>query len=298
MLPSKIYLLAGHRGATILYYLLVRNEDGFMDRRLLLLCFLCGELRAATPLIVSHRAGMGHFSQASPAAIQYSIALGIDFVELDLRLTADDVPVVHHDPEINPQLCAWRDGGTPPAGLAIADLPLARLKALRCGIGINQQFPDQIAVTHNLLTLREALALIALQDTQINLMLELKSVGLRKTRRFVRKVLTIVRESGLSHRVNLQSADLRISGLFKHSAAWHKIPLMANIVAAPAQWITSRRVAVLQRLGKRVVAYTVNNPQQWENLLQAGVDGLITDTPRTLKEFLDRRAHRFSQANR
>ena len=77
---------------------------------------MCSKLQAA-PLIMSHRAGMGHFSQASPASIQYSIALGIDFIELDLRLSADDVPVVHHDQEINPQLCAWRDGRTPLAEL-------------------------------------------------------------------------------------------------------------------------------------------------------------------------------------
>lgn len=274
-----------------------------MGRRILLLCLLCGELRAA-PLIMSHRAGMGHFSQASPQAIQHSLALGIDFIELDLRLSADDVPVVHHDPEINPQLCTWHDGRTPSAGLAIATLSLAQLKTLRCGIRANPRFPDQTAVIHDLLTLQEVLTIIAAQDTQINLMLELKSVGLRKTRRFVRKVLSIVQASGLSHRINLQSADLRIVVLFKQIAAWRKIPLRSDIVAAPMNWLTPRRVALLQRLGKQVVAYTVNTPQEWEDLLRAGVDGFITDYPRMLKEFLDHRefadrhTYRFSRSRR
>ena len=268
-----------------------------MGRRMLLLCLSCSKLQAA-PLIMSHRAGMGHFSQASPASIQYSIALGIDFIELDLRLSADDVPVVHHDHEINPQLCSWRDGRTPAAELAIASLPLAQMKALHCGIRANPQFSGQIPVTHYLFTLREVLALIAAQDTQINLMLELKSVGLRKARRFVRKVLTIIQESGLSHRINLQSADFRIIGLLKQIPSWRKIPLIADITALPANLLTPRRVAMLHRLGKRVVAYTVNDPQEWEDLLQTGVDGFITDYPRTLKEFLDRRAYRFSQSSR
>lgn len=265
--------------------------------RLLLLCLLCNELHAA-PLIMSHRAGMGHFSQASPKAIQHSIALGTDFIELDLRLTADDVPVVHHDPEINPQLCTYRDGRTPSAELAIATLPLTQLKTLRCGIRANPRFPDQTPVTHDLLTLQEVLTLIAAQDTQINLMLELKSVGLRKTPRFVREVLTIVQQSGLSQRINLQSADIRIVALLKQIAAWRKIPLRTDIVAAPMNWLTPRRVALLQRLGKQVVAYTVNTPQEWEDLLRIGVDGFITDYPRTLKEFLDRHTYRFSQSRR
>ena len=234
----------------------------------------------------------------SPVSIQYSIALGIDFIELDLRLSADDVPVVHHDQEINPQLCAWRDGRTLEEELVISSLLLAQMKALRCGIRANPQFSEQTPVTHHLLTLQEVLDLIALQDTQTNLMLELKSVGLRKARRFVRKVLTIIQESGLSHRINLQSADVRIIGLLKHTVARRKIPLISDIAALPASLLTPRRVALLHRLGKRVIAYTVNDPQAWEDLLQAGVDGFITDYPSVLKEFIDRRAYRFSQSNR
>ena len=268
-----------------------------MGRMMLLLCFSCGGLQAA-PLVMSHRAGMGHFSQASPASIQYSIALGVDFIELDLRLSDDDVPVVHHDHSIDPQLCAWHDG-TPLSGeLAISSLPLARLKTLYCGLRANPQFSKQKPVIHHLLTLQEVLTIIATQDTQINLMLELKGVGLYKASRFVRKVLTIIQESGLSDRINLQSADVYIIGLIKRIAAWRKIPLVADIVAAHANVLTPRRVAALQRLGKRVVAYTVNTPQEWEDLLQAGVDGFITDYPRTLKEFLDHRAYRFSQSSR
>ena len=268
-----------------------------MGRGMLLLCLSCGDLQAA-PLIISHRAGMGHFSQASPASIQYSIALGIDFIELDLRLSADDVPVVHHDHDINPQLCAWRDGRALSAELSIASLPLAWLKALHCGIRANPQFSKQTPVIHHIFTLQEVLTFIAAQDTQINLMLELKSVEWYKARRFVRKVLTIIQESGLSHRINLQSANFLIVGLLKQIAAWRKILLMADIVAVPANVLTPLHIVVLQRLGKRVVAYTVNTQQEWEDLLQAGVDGFITDYPRTLRTFLQRRAYRFSPSSR
>lgn len=268
-----------------------------MARNAFILCLLSGKLHAA-PLIMSHRAGMGHFSQASPAAIQYSIALGINAIELDLRLSKDDVPIVHHDPEINPQLCAWRDSGTSSGELAVTTLSLAQLKALVCGIGTNRQFPEQRPVPHHIHTLQEVLTLIATQDTQIELMLELKSVGLRKARRFVRKVLTIVEESGLSHRINLQSADMGIVALLKFITASRGITLITDIFAAPAHWLTPRRVGWLHQLGKRVVAYTVNTPQAWEELLQAGVDGFITDYPQTLKEFIDDRTYRFSQSSR
>ena len=259
-----------------------------MRRGAILLYFLCSELQAST-LIMSHRAGMGHFPQASPAAIAYSISLGIQFIELDLRFTADGVPVVHHDSDIDPQLCRWSDGSTPERGLAIASLSLAQLKQLHCGITTHPEFPDQVPAPHHILTLQDMLALIMQQDAEVNLMLELKRVGLRKTYAFVRSVLAIINSSGMSHRINLQSSSPSIVTAIKKISLWRRIDLIKDIVAAPADLITPRRVAFLQRLGKRVVAYTVNEPEQWEILLQAGVDGFITDYPRTLKEFLARR---------
>ena len=268
-----------------------------MIRSVILISLLCSELQAA-PLIISHRAGMGHFPQGSPAAIQYSIALGIDFIELDLRFSADGVPVVYHNSHIDPQLCAYQDGSVPTEQLAIAALPLTEIKALHCGLVVNPQFPEQIPAPHHILTLQEVLTIIATQDTSIELMFELKHVGSHKVRSFVRTMLTVIEDSGLSHRINLQSADPYIVGMLKHIAAWRKIPRVTNILAAPANLLTPRRVAWLQRLGKRVVAYTVNTPQEWEKLLQADVDGIITDYPRALKEFLANRTKRFLPAHR
>ena len=267
-----------------------------MIRSVILISLLCSELQAA-PLIISHRAGMGNFPQGSPAAIQYSIALGIDFIELDLRFSADGVPVVYHNSDIDPQLCAYQDGSVPTEQLAIAALPLTEIKALRCGLIVNPQFPEQIPAPHHILTLQEVLTSIATQDMSIKLMLELKHVGSRKIRSFVRTVLTVIENSGLSHRINLQSADPYIVGMLKHIAAWHKIPLIANVVAVPANLLPPR-LAWLQRLGVRVVGYTVNTPQEWEKLLQADVDGIITDYPRALKEFLANRTKRFLPAHR
>lgn len=266
-----------------------------MKRGAILLYFLCSELQAS-PLIMSHRAGMGHFPQASPAAIVHSISLGIQFIELDLRLTADGVPVVHHDSDIDPRLCRWRDGHIPKRELAIASLSLAQLKQLQCGITTHPEFPDQIPAQHDILTLQEMLAFIMARDNEVNLMLELKSVGLRKTYTFVRRVLAIIDDSGISHRINLQSSSPSIVAAIKKISLWRRIKLIKDIVASPAGLITPRRVAFLQRLGKRVVVYTINAPEQWEKLLQAGVDGFITDYPRELKEFLARRTIDFHAA--
>jgi len=53
-------------------------------------------------LVSAHRGGAGddHSSENTLAAFEAAIALGCDYVEFDLRLTADGTPVVFHDDEL------------------------------------------------------------------------------------------------------------------------------------------------------------------------------------------------------
>ena len=52
-------------------------------------------------LRIGHRGAAGHASENTLAAIQKGIVLGVDFVELDVRLTADGVLVILHDATVN-----------------------------------------------------------------------------------------------------------------------------------------------------------------------------------------------------
>jgi glycerophosphoryl diester phosphodiesterase len=68
------------------------------------------------PLVVAHRgASAAHPPGNTVEAFAAAVALGADWVELDVRLTADGVLVVHHDPDLP-------DGRTI-AALAAAELP-------------------------------------------------------------------------------------------------------------------------------------------------------------------------------
>ncbi len=52
---------------------------------------------AARPLVIAHRGASGYLPEHTLAAKAYAYALGADFIEQDLVLTKDDVPVVLHD---------------------------------------------------------------------------------------------------------------------------------------------------------------------------------------------------------
>lgn len=52
---------------------------------------------AAGPVVVAHRGASGYLPEHTRAAKAYAHALGADYLEQDLVLTKDDVPVVLHD---------------------------------------------------------------------------------------------------------------------------------------------------------------------------------------------------------
>jgi glycerophosphoryl diester phosphodiesterase len=64
---------------------------------LALLMGSCGFAQGAKPLVIAHRGESGYLPEHTLAAKAYAHALGADFLEQDLVLTKDDVPVVLHD---------------------------------------------------------------------------------------------------------------------------------------------------------------------------------------------------------
>src|SRR5690349_2278871 len=53
------------------------------------------------PLVFAHRGGCAIGPENTIAAFDRGLAAGADGLELDVRLSADGVPVVHHDPYLD-----------------------------------------------------------------------------------------------------------------------------------------------------------------------------------------------------
>lgn len=48
-------------------------------------------------LLIAHRCGLDRYPELTLEAAQYSLAIGADYVEIDIRMTADGMPVICHD---------------------------------------------------------------------------------------------------------------------------------------------------------------------------------------------------------
>lgn len=99
--------------------------------------------------VQGHRGARGHRPENTLAGFELAFDLGVSSIETDLHLSADDVPVLVHDPHINPALCVNRPGhASPDVSLRplVRSLSLAQLRGYRVERNPDSSaFPDQTA---------------------------------------------------------------------------------------------------------------------------------------------------------
>ncbi|MCE7998359.1 MAG: hypothetical protein HEP70_05830 [Rhodobiaceae bacterium] len=101
------------------------------------------------PLKIAHRGGTGLWPENTMGAFERAIADGADGIELDVHLSKDGVPVVHHDEALKPAIARGPDSEwlTKPTPL-IKELTFDELQAydigrLRPGARYSARYPDQ-----------------------------------------------------------------------------------------------------------------------------------------------------------
>ena len=90
--------------------------------RALFACWVALALPAYAFDLQGHRGARGLMPENSLAAFQHALELGVTTLELDIAITADGVPVISHDPALNPALTRdaqgrWLTHVPPPCGL-------------------------------------------------------------------------------------------------------------------------------------------------------------------------------------
>lgn len=81
-------------------------------------------------------------------SFEVALDAGVSTLELDLHLSADDIPVVWHDPRLDPAKCRGTDPSLPPAGATplVRDLTAVQLNTYICDQNPRPDtYPDQSA---------------------------------------------------------------------------------------------------------------------------------------------------------
>ena len=169
-----------------------------------------------------HRGTRGLMPENTLAAFERALEIGVTTLELDIAITADGVPVISHDPALNPALTRDRSGQWLKAtGPLIRSLTLEQLQAYDIGrvdlaSAYGRQFPLQqardgervptLAALFKLVRERGADAVRFAIETKIHPDRPNETAAPKE---FVDTVLAVIRDAGMVGRVRIISFDWR-----------------------------------------------------------------------------------------
>ena len=173
--------------------------------------------------IHGHRGARGLLPENTLPAFEHALALGVDAVELDVGITLDGVPVVHHDRRLDPDHTRDRSGAwLAPPGPLLRTLDVEALAAFDVGRAAPggetaKRFPRQAPRDGaRVPLLREVLALAQRSGggrLHFDVELKLTPAAPEETAgpvEFARAVVTALRAAGAIDRVQVQSFDWRV----------------------------------------------------------------------------------------
>ncbi|GAK22258.1 glycerophosphoryl diester phosphodiesterase [Vibrio sp. JCM 19052] len=230
-----------------------------------------------TTLLIGHRGVAGKFPENTKVSVQAAIDLGLNWVEVDVQPTKDNVLVVCHDHTVN--RCSNGKG-------RVDQMTLSELKTLDFGRWFSDEFANE-----SIMTLSELLELAAENDLNLNIEVKVDHHSANDVAQMVAQTLLdgpLPKErillSSFSHDV--------IRALHKHCEGYRlgvlsefftrKDRLLLEEVDAYScnlniNWVRSRQINKLQQAGYKVMCYTVNNPNKLKHL--PILDGIFSDHP-------------------
>lgn len=241
------------------------------------------------PSVIGHRGAAAYAPENTLESIRTAAEIGAKWVELDVKLTKDSVPIIFHDDTLERTTSGY--------GL-VAETNYDDIKELEAGLWFSEGFTGVVVPT-----LEEALEEILKLNLGVNLeikpcpgrevetaevMLDLLSQGWDD--------LSRVLISSFQH-VSLEVAydmvpDFHRGLLLEEEwpENWKELAdyLKVSSINFNGNTATREQVEELIELQKPVCAYTINDVNTARRLRQWGVDAFFTDDPETINDSLFR----------
>jgi glycerophosphoryl diester phosphodiesterase len=255
-------------------------------------------LDGSTTIAFAHRGGAGEAPENTLPAFEAAVALGYRYLETDVHLTRDGVLLAFHDGSLD-RLTDRVE--------RIGDLSLAEVREADAGYafttdgGLTYPFRNTgvvIPTLEELLTRWNDVSvnIDAKADDTVAPLVELVSrldafnrvcIGSFSDRR-------VARIRALAGGRICSSMGQVASGMAYIASRSGRMPRFhADCLQVPQRWgrlrIDRRFVNAAHHAGLHVHVWTVDDEAEMESLLDLGVDGIMTDRPRILKQVLEAR---------
>jgi glycerophosphoryl diester phosphodiesterase len=249
------------------------------------------------PLVIGHRGAAASAPENTLAGLRRAKVLGCTWVEFDVRLTGDGVPVLCHDSRL--------DRTTNGSGWVSAHT-LAAVRSCDAGSWFDPTYAGE-----RIPTLEEALLLCAELDLGANV--ELKAD--RGWQYPVAAAVAAALQQLHGHPPAVLVSSFHRSGIFKVHDLAPDIPRGILFRVVPRNWaeiaarfdctmigadhrrLRPRRIAAIRAAGYALAAYTVNDPARARLLFDWGVTSVFSDAPDIIRRVCPERHAPLAQSS-
>lgn len=236
--------------------------------------------------IIAHRGASSLAPENTLAAFRQAHALQTEWIEFDVTLTKDRVPIIFHDKETHRT--------TNLIGRKISTLPLTEIKQLDAGSWFSPEFAGE-----KIPTFAETLQFLATHNIHAH-------IELKPNHNFevatVTQVLAEFRAIWPTHLTaifssfsvpmlrTLRQHDSTLNIAFIHNR-WHMDnldilhELNCQAMHLNARYITEQQVHQLKAANFQVRCFTINHLKRGQILYSWGVDGVFTEHPERFVDF-------------
>lgn len=242
---------------------------------------------SSLPKVIAHRGSSGLAPENTLASLHLAGQQGVKWVEIDVMLSGDGIPVIFHDDS----LARTTDG----EGL-IYKTPLADLKQLDAGSWKDKKYHQE-----SIPTLLEAIEVISQYGMGLNL--ELKPCeGLEEET--IEASINVLKQHWPKD-LPLLFSSFSYFALVSAKALWPEIPRGYNVSAIPKAWqerlehldcaglhihqsfFDVAQVSAIKAAGYKILAFTINDEALALNLFDQGLDAVFSDFPDKIQSAID-----------
>jgi glycerophosphoryl diester phosphodiesterase len=237
--------------------------------------------------VIAHRGSSGQAPENTLASLHLAGQQGIKWVEIDVMLSADGIPVIFHDDYLSRT--------TNGEGL-IHKTSLEQLKKLDAGSWKGEEYHQE-----SIPTLAEAISVISHYGMGLNLELkpcegleeETTAASINVLKQLWPKDLPLILSS------------FNYFSLTSAKELWPEVQRGYNVSAIPKAWkarlehlgcsglhihqsfFEANQVAEIKAAGYKVLAFTINNESLALDLFQQGLDAVFSDYPEQIQHALE-----------
>lgn len=254
--------------------------------------------------VIAHRGGKGEAPEETLFAFAHARKLGVDVLDMDLRVTRDGELVLMHNPTVIATTNGW---------LPVRCYRLAKLQELDAAYNWN---PDGLPKPPHrgegiiVPTFRQVLE----QFRDLPMSIEIKGWHPLDAKKIAKQFCDLLVEFDMTRRVLVASfhqpvlrvirtelPEVAISAStlevvrFVVSSRWgsgNYSPPNVVAIETTSKSIDRRVVASAKKYGLQLYAFTVNEVDDMQRLIELGLDGINTDFPTRLLDILATKKHK------